>query len=208
MLKTIGAVALAGFLAAGATGCTGEGAAAAATPQATTPKACVEGMIACMKSDDLAGIGKFIVEPAGPKITKMAEGMTAVEKGTDKLAKAVDAKFGPGTAKGIHIETRSRPELGDVQILEVKENGDTATVKTKETKKDGTPGKEETLELKKVNGQWYLNPPKDDDAFGEQTLAMADGMHKAATQAAAQVEVLAGDVSSGKVASKDAVQQK
>jgi hypothetical protein len=200
-MKTLKTLAIAGLLGIGLAGCTGGSGSSA--PKAATPKACIEGMVACMEKGDMVGVAAYMAEPVGSKFKKMAEGMQAMTEGTDKLAKALDAKFGAGTAESMHVKADKKPEIGKVEVTDVKEEGDKATVKTKETRKDGSAGKEESMTLAKVDGSWYVSPAKDDPAFGDDALKMADVMHDAFSAAGKDMAALADDVSAGKVASKD-----
>lgn len=171
--------------------------------KATTPEACIHGMIACVRKGDIKGMAAFIAEPAGPKVVAMGDGMMSMQNATEKVAKAADAKFGPGTADSVGIKVRKPPEPGKIDIVSCKQEGDAATVTTKETKKDGTPGKEETLHLKKVGDFWFVAPQKEDKAFGEQQLAMAEVMSGAMKQAGVELDALAADIDAGKVATKE-----
>ncbi len=185
-------------------GCTG-GSDSSAPKKSTTPKACVESLVVCIQKADIEGAAAYMTPAIGPKMAKMGKGMKAMEVATEKLAKAVDAKFGAGTADSLGMK-QPKPEVGTIEIVDVKEAGDKATVKTKETKKDKTT-KEDTIQLVKLEGAWYAEPPQSSGMSAEQ-LAKADAMGDAMVAGAKSTETLADDVASGKVKTKEEVQNK
>jgi hypothetical protein len=159
----------------------------------------MEKMIACMEKGDMGGMGHYVVEPAGPKLVKMGEAVSALSSAVGKLRKAVDGKFGAGTADSLRIRAEEPPKAEKIEIVEVKEEGAKATVKTKMTTKGGG-AKEETLTLVKVGDAWFANPPGE---FDEKALDMFEKAHGAFLQNAKDTEALAADVESGKVANKE-----
>lgn len=172
---------------------------------AATPRACVEGLIARMQEDDVRGAARFFAEPAAAQVAKLGAGLAAMDAATRKLAAATDHKLGAGTAAALHIEPRRRANMGKVEIVEVKEEGGRATVKTRETRAGGTPGKESALELTRRDGAWFVSPPHEDPVFGEEVLDMADALHAALAAAAGETDALADDVAAGKIAAPEEI---
>jgi hypothetical protein len=184
-----------------------------------TPKACVEGLVAAMKKGDHEGMTKYLIEPYRSVIAKVLVSSQAMETADKRLATAVDAKFGEGTSKELNLgagKTKPKVFQGDVEILDVKEEGETATVKTKETPtaKEGEtpkPPKEETITCRKIGGFWYAEPPQRRARTPDQEEAearMMEMMGTALGESAKELDQLAGDVEGGKVATKEEVKAK
>lgn len=210
---------------------------AAVAGKAKSPRACVEGMIACAKSHDVDGLCAFFAEPFRSTMPKMLKAQQAGQAADEKLVKALQAKFGEDASSDFRIRQRPGMFEGDIQIGEVAEQGDTATVKLKiASAQEGRPAREQTVELARVDGVWFAKPP----AFGggrgrgqgpgtgggdgqgsgagqgqgqgrgdrpeitpEQRAQMQEARMAAQAQAAAETDALAGDITAGKVASKE-----
>jgi hypothetical protein len=207
MRNRIRTLALAAVFGAGALGLAARADDLPAPGKAPSARACVEGMIACAKKDDIDGMCSFMTEPYRSMLPKLITATKKSETADDKLKKAVEAKFGAEAVNDLHLRPKQMPKMmeGEVVILEVKEDGDKAEVKTKETK-EGKPPKEETIDCVKQEGFWFANPPQGKGrkpADAEQEAKAVDVMSGAVTQAASETETLAGDVEGGSVASKE-----
>jgi hypothetical protein len=147
----------------------------------STPKGAAKTMIDAMKKGDAATV-KSVTVNGDPKFIDM---MVAMVSSNQQLQDAAVAKFG---ADGNSIGEAKM--LGDVDKklddAEVKENGDTATITTKDSR--------EPMTLKKVDGQWKVDlsqmpqmPGKDDPSMQPMFNAMLDVNKQ-----------LAADISAGK----------
>src|SRR5207244_7469271 len=74
---------------------------AAPAGKATTPKQCIESMVAAGKKEDFDRMCSYMVEPYRSHMPKMLTVGTANEKAEADLRAALDGKFGAGSADAI-----------------------------------------------------------------------------------------------------------
>jgi hypothetical protein len=122
---------------------------------------------------------------------------------TGRLAAALDERFGEGAAARLSIASRRIAPAGRVEVVEVREAGDRATVRTRVVRPDGSLGAEETLELVRAGGTWRLAPLHEDAVFGEGAALVGDALRDALLAAAKAVDALAADVASGAPGTKE-----
>jgi hypothetical protein len=199
-------IAAAGFIGLGAIAGAARAEDVAAPGKATSPRQCVESIIAAAKGGDFEKMSSFLVEPWRTMMPKMMQATDTQGKADEHLKTAMEAKW-PGSSADLHMRPSSKPKImeGEVTIVDVKEEGpDKATVKTKETKKDGTT-KEDDIHLVKEGDYWFANPPegKGQQPPTPEMQKMMDTMSAAMMDTAKDIDALASDVEGGKVASKE-----
>lgn len=180
----------------GLAGCGGkaEGQAGSPAKGAASPRACVEGLVGCVNRDDLVGASVYFTEPTRGRLAKIASAMAAVTTAQEKLVAAMDAKFGKGTGEKFGISVKHISDgATKVEIVDVKETGDTATVTTKEH------DTKDTLPLVRQGGTWFVSPPKDHPEFGEDTFKDVDEQYPKIMEQAKAIEGIAADLAAGKL---------
>lgn len=182
--------------------------------QAPSARACVEGIVDAGKKEDLERMCSYMVDPyrtAMPKILKIGKDSEAADA---DLVKAMEAKFGPGSDKFLGMRQKKQPKKpieGDVEILEVKEEGEVAHVKTKETKPPKREGdkptvEEDTITCRKQGEFWYAEPPTKGQKGQppmDQQIAMMDKLAGVMEMSITDTKALTADISSGTVATKE-----
>lgn len=185
------------------------------TSGAGTSRELLQKMLACRSAGDRVGWAQFVAEPIGSKL----RAHLAAEKSVwdarfaqGRLADAIDAKFGDGTAardfdlgfKGVGGPAAAAAGPA-AEIIDVKEEGDRATARIKPA-----PGEaEEVLHLAKVGGVWFLDLKDDLEAvtgLSERDISNVKENGRACDAAAkfvADMDRLAKDVAGGAVASKE-----
>jgi hypothetical protein len=125
--------------------CTGR---ALAGPDLSTPKAAAMSFADALQAGDVAAAKTAAVGDAQNQdlVSTLAE----VAAQNAKLREAAKAKFGEEASKKIAKKMTSEELAKQLDEAEIKENGDTATITSKEN--PGNP-----LTLKKVDGQWKVD---------------------------------------------------
>jgi hypothetical protein len=188
------AAALVGCLFVAVPGCKKDEAKAPGTPPpgATTPtdtyspKATAKSLTTAFKNGDSVAAKSLVT--GNDDQMKAFDGMTSVAAAMKKMHDAADAKFGKDNALTKDNKT-GVPDPAEVDTAEIKETGDTATVKVK--------SEDKPLKLVKKDGKWLADLASMELPPSTEVAKMADPMIKAANE-------LASEISAGKYADANA----